>query len=219
MTTLPEWANWLARDKSGELWAFEKKPIKRIGLGAWVDNEYGCGRVEETDDTFDDILWTDDKPVMVTDYGEHLLERAESLKEMCDALNRNWEAEHGKPSVAEYNQWQITQAKAHGYDEPPIMSDKTHDYDSERYEKHRNLVDELHKIYVAKNKDYGNSFGESIDEFGIIAGVIRIGDKYNRLKTLAKGHEPLVNDESMVDTLKDMANYCLLTIIELEAIE
>lgn len=97
------------------------------------------------------------------------------------------------------------------------MNTKTQDYGSECYEKHRNLVDELHRIYVAKNKDYGNSFGESIDEFGIIAGVVRIGDKYNRLKTLAKGHEPLVNDESMVDTLKDMANYCLLTIIELEA--
>ena len=97
-----------------------------------------------------------------------------------------------------------------------ILKDKTHDYDSERYEKHRNLVDELHEIYVAKNKDYGNSFGESVDEFGIIAGVIRIGDKYNRLKTLARGHDPLVNDESMIDTLKDMANYCLLTVIELE---
>ena len=122
MTTLPEWANWLARDKSGGLWAFEKKPIKRIEFGAWVENEYGCDRVEETDDTFEDILWTDDEPVKVTDYGEHLLERAESLKEMCDALNRNWEAEHGKPSVAEYNQWQITQAKAHGYDELPELS-------------------------------------------------------------------------------------------------
>lgn len=97
-----------------------------------------------------------------------------------------------------------------------IMNTKTQDYGSECYEKHRNLVDELHRIYVAKNKDYGNSFGESIDEFGIIAGVVRIGDKYNRLKTLAKGHEPLVNDESMVDTLKDMANYCLLTVLELE---
>ena len=122
MTTLPEWANWLARDEDGWLYAFENKPIKRILLGAWVENESNSDRIEETDDTFEDILWTDDEPVKVADYGGHLLERAESLKGMCDALNRNWEAEHGKPSVAEYNQWQITQAKAHGYDELPELS-------------------------------------------------------------------------------------------------
>lgn len=218
MTTLPEWANWLARDKNGKLFVYATIPTKRGTFPEWrTDDDYE--EVEETDDTFSHIKWTDEEPTSVKALIKEFSDKAESLRELGEALTRNWEAEHGKPSVAEYNQWQITQAMAHGYDEPPIMSDKTHDYDSERYEKHRNLVDELHKIYVAKNKDYGNSFGESIDEFGIIAGVIRIGDKYNRLKTLAKGHEPLVNDESMVDTLKDMANYCLLTIIELEAIE
>ena len=234
MTTLPEWANWLARDEDGSLFVSEGKPYK-VGDHWEVSNSLNDGIYEtETDDTFSHIEWTDEEPTSVKALIKEFSDKAESLRELGEALTRNWEAEHGKPSVAEYNQWQITQAKAHGYDEPPIMSDKTHGYDEPptmdnpetskidrhgRYEKHRNLVDELHEIYVAKNKDYGNSFGESVDEFGIIAGVIRIGDKYNRLKTLAKGHEPLVNDESMIDTLKDMANYCLLTIIELEAIE
>ena len=37
-----------------------------------------------------------------------------------------------------------------------------------------------------------------------------------RLKSLTKKKEVLVKDESIIDTLKDMANYCLMTVIELE---
>ena len=180
MTTLPELVKWLARDEDGELWAYSDKPVKKFDVWDVCDYSYITRYIEETDDTFSHVKWTDEEPTKI----KRGMEKA-------------------GVSMTEYER---------------MTSDKTHDYDSERYEKHRNLVDDLHKMYVAKNKDYGNSFGESVDEFGIIAGVIRIGDKYNRLKTLAKGHDPLVNDESMIDTLKDMANYCLLTIIELEEV-
>ncbi|WP_373768580.1 DUF3310 domain-containing protein [Jeotgalibaca porci] len=119
---LPEWAKWLARDEDDRLYAFEIEPIKRIGLGAWADDECGCERVYETDDTFEDIHWTDEEPTSVKALIKEFSDKAESLRELGEALTRNWEAEHGKPSVAEYNQWQITQAKAHGYDELPELS-------------------------------------------------------------------------------------------------
>ena len=121
MTTLPEWANWLARDKNGELFVYATIPSKRGTFPEWrTDDDYE--EVEETDDTFTHIKWTDKEPTSVKALIKEFSDKAESLRELGEALTRNWESEHGKPSVAEYNQWQITQAKAHGYDELPELS-------------------------------------------------------------------------------------------------
>lgn len=70
-------------------------------------------------------------------------------------------------------------------------------------------------IYCRKNHDYGDSFGEGFKEFGLISSVVRLGDKYRRLKTLAKD-DARVKDESIKDTLMDMACYCVMTLVELE---
>ena len=80
----------------------------------------------------------------------------------------------------------------------------------------RNITAKMADTYERKNADYGNSFGESIAEFGAVAGVVRIGDKFNRLKNLIKNPDTQrVNDESIADTLLDMANYCIMLHIEL----
>lgn len=76
----------------------------------------------------------------------------------------------------------------------------------------RELCNELCEQYERKNHDYGNSFEQSLDEFGLVAGVCRIGDKYNRIKQLIKGSEQKVKDEAIEDTLMDMATYCLMCI-------
>lgn len=78
-------------------------------------------------------------------------------------------------------------------------------------EQHKKICDNLNKIYEKKNHDYGNSFGETYKDLGIISALTRISDKFNRLKTLAKGENNLVNDEALEDTLLDMANYCIMT--------
>jgi hypothetical protein len=88
----------------------------------------------------------------------------------------------------------------------------------QRYKRHKDLAAELNEIYIAKNKDYGNSFGDIFQELGIITAITRMSDKLNRLKSLAKKPEAerKVKNESIIDTLKDLANYALMTIIELE---
>lgn len=85
--------------------------------------------------------------------------------------------------------------------------------------KHKEICDKLNEIYRKKNTDYGNSFGTMFSELGIITAITRIGDKYNRLKTLAIKESAEVNDESLKDTLLDMANYCIMTVMEIEQLE
>ncbi|MDT2808364.1 nucleotide modification associated domain-containing protein [Vagococcus lutrae] len=74
------------------------------------------------------------------------------------------------------------------------------------------IITDLEKTYIAKNKDYGNSFEESLNEFGEIAGLVRIGDKFNRAKNLSENKANVIN-ESKIDTYLDMANYCIMQVM------
>ena len=78
------------------------------------------------------------------------------------------------------------------------------------------LMVEMLGIYKAKNKDYGDSFSESFEEFGLIAPVVRMNDKMNRIKSLTQSEGRQVKDESLRDSLMDLANYAMMTVVELD---
>lgn len=79
---------------------------------------------------------------------------------------------------------------------------------------HKSILDEMHSIFLRKNSDYGNSFSEQFDEYGLLSALIRLDDKMRRLKQLSK-QEAQVKDESILDTLIDLSNYSVMTIMEL----
>ena len=84
-------------------------------------------------------------------------------------------------------------------------------------QKFREIANSLGDLYTKKNSAYGNSFGETYKKLGIISAVTRISDKYNRLCNLAT--KPTIDNlgESLEDTLKDLAAYAIMTLIELNA--
>lgn len=84
-----------------------------------------------------------------------------------------------------------------------------------KIETHKRICVDLNEIYKHKNHDYGDSFGETYKKLGIISAVTRIIDKVNRLQSLCT-KEQKVKDESIEDTLKDLANYSIMTLIELK---
>lgn len=81
---------------------------------------------------------------------------------------------------------------------------------------HWELCRELQELYHRKNLDYGDSFHLSFLEEGLAMPRIRLGDKYLRFKTLTSGEKQRVSDESIRDTLIDLANYSIMTIMELD---
>ena len=78
----------------------------------------------------------------------------------------------------------------------------------------RKVYDENYETFLKKNADYGSSFEESLNEFGEVSGIVRISDKYRRLVNITKNENKVL--ESKIDTLKDMANYCLMLAVWLE---
>lgn len=81
---------------------------------------------------------------------------------------------------------------------------------------HEKLCNKLHDTYIKKNSDYGDSFGKSFEKYGITSAMVRMEDKWNRMENLViKGAAPLVGDESLKDTILDLANYAIMTYMEL----
>ena len=70
----------------------------------------------------------------------------------------------------------------------------------------------LVSVYEAKNSDYGNSFEECCNKFGLVSAVVRMNDKINRINSLYDKKDMNVN-ESLVDTLLDLANYAVMTAV------
>ena len=63
MTQIPEWANWLARNKYGKLWAFKHHPTKMIEF--WFVREGAFDIINEVDNRYAHIKWTDEEPTKI----------------------------------------------------------------------------------------------------------------------------------------------------------
>lgn len=99
--------------------------------------------------------------------------------------------------------------------EDPICAVENYDTRTEGEVMFMETIDELYNLYSRKNRDYGNAFGQTFEEYGFVVSSIRLQDKLNRFKKLMKGTQE-VKDESIRDTLVDLANYAIMTIIEMD---
>ena len=79
----------------------------------------------------------------------------------------------------------------------------------------RDITNGMYDTFKAKNHDYGNSFSELFAECGMTYAYGHMAEKLKRVKSLMSD-EAKVNGESMRDSLLDLANYAILTIMELD---
>ena len=75
----------------------------------------------------------------------------------------------------------------------------------------RGQYDHQYNVFCRKNHDYGNSFEKSLDTFGLVAGIVRMSDKFERLVSLNDpSKDAQIASESLVDTLEDLSNYAAM---------
>ena len=79
----------------------------------------------------------------------------------------------------------------------------------------KKITDKLLDTYKAKNHDYDSSFSNLFKECGMTYAYGHMKEKLERVKSLMKD-EAKVKGEGMKDSLKDLANYAILTIMGLE---
>ena len=79
----------------------------------------------------------------------------------------------------------------------------------------KEITDKMFETFKAKNHDYGSSFSNLFKECGMTYAYGHMAEKLERVKSLMKD-DAKVKGESMKDSLYDLANYAILTIMELE---
>lgn len=89
----------------------------------------------------------------------------------------------------------------------------------DKIERHKQLCDQLNEVYKEKNSKYGDSFGISVQKYGLVSALTRISDKFNRFEQLILTRSNGTSDESLMDTCLDAANYFIMTAMELENIK
>lgn len=77
----------------------------------------------------------------------------------------------------------------------------------------RDQQNKMLNLMAKKNADYGNAFNKGCDKLGYKYGLARMYDKLNRLIHLIEDdfndyNNPNVEDETMLDTIQDLGNYC-----------
>ena len=76
-------------------------------------------------------------------------------------------------------------------------------------EKFKLVQREAFELFIKKNSDYGNAY----KTYGFIGILTRLGDKISRCLNTSKNNITLV-DESLLDSIVDLNNYCTLAIME-----
>lgn len=84
--------------------------------------------------------------------------------------------------------------------------------------KHSEICDGIKDLYARKNHDYGTVFEDTMHDYGLLAPVVRLRDKLGRIETLLTVKNK-VADESIKDTIHDLANYSIMTYAVLSCIE
>lgn len=79
--------------------------------------------------------------------------------------------------------------------------------------RHKQFCTGLSNLYATKNHDYGDAFAIARAEQPATF-LVHLFEKYNRLDTLSKTADVQVSDETVEDTIRDIANYCIMELVE-----
>ena len=82
----------------------------------------------------------------------------------------------------------------------------------DKVEMFSDIVTEMTELYAKKNHDYGNSFDEGCDKIGTGYPLGRLLDKMNRLIACMGKEDEMQINESIEDTLTDLACYSVMTL-------
>ena len=97
----------------------------------------------------------------------------------------------------------------------PKEGEPVADTNKEDADRFKEITDKMFETFKEKNHDYGSSFSNLFKECGMTYAYGHMAEKLERVKSLMKD-EAKVKGEGMKDSMLDLANYAILTIMELD---
>lgn len=97
--------------------------------------------------------------------------------------------------------------KTNDFDE--YIEDHTHE---NRVVQFSNVQEEAKKLFINKNRDYGDAFAT----YGVVGVLIRMNDKIQRSMSITNNGVAMVSNENLRDTLIDLVNYATMGVMLLD---
>lgn len=231
---------WLACDADGTIVTYEVKPLKMTEEEWWnYDSEEPKFLTLDNAHDINFVKWEDDEPVNIREW----LEKEEEEMKMYSVKDGELECREVDADFFEKNttlgglltpkeveldldncgestlniietEWFSDSSTYDANSKHPPLQITLDDLNNVQI--HGKICQELTETYEKKNADYGNSFENSLDKHGLIAGIVRMDDKMSRLISLNSKNEQQVMDESLRDTLMDLANYAIMSVMWLD---
>lgn len=83
------------------------------------------------------------------------------------------------------------------------------------YDRFKDITNDMLVMYTEKNEKYGNSWEETLDEFGYLPYIIRMNEKLKRANTIVTSGDD-DDTESLEDILIDISIYSVMTLMHLK---
>lgn len=94
-----------------------------------------------------------------------------------------------------------------------MNNENNQDLLAKKVELHKQVCKQLNETYLKKNHDYNDAFSKRFNKRGMIYVIDKLQEKLDRIEALDAG-VGLVAGESMEDSLLDLANYAIMTLVE-----
>lgn len=142
--------------------------------------------------------------------------RIEEMADITYDRNTNIYWVEGTPFETERGAMLYLQQLDNGYFTPDDEKEKYRDNSQPLLTKDeaafKQITEQMLETYIKKNRDYGGAFERGMERDGMISALTRMYDKLDRLHSL-KDKDPEIVEESVQDTLLDLANYAIMTRI------
>lgn len=90
--------------------------------------------------------------------------------------------------------------------------------EEKKYKEFRDIQARMTDTFRRKNHDYGNAFHDVFRKRGWAYALGLMENKINRIDVLSQ-KDAMVENESIKDSLLDLANYAILTLMEVQQTE
>ena len=74
------------------------------------------------------------------------------------------------------------------------------------------LLESIKNMLLIKRNDYGLTFQESCDKYGLMSPIVRLNDKLDRISNLYM-NKKIIKNESIDDSFKDIIGYSILSLL------
>ena len=163
----------------------------------------------ENEDTPDVMWYFDPESERFKPVSESIDEEDQDKTHPIDIIRNRFQDEPEIEALAKMRKRILNEMKE--YESPAVPGSNKNVSDPGDYYRYGNILKRMDETHTRKNNDYGDAAYQGYKKYGPAYFLVQLHNKLSRLESLTiNNRSQMVKDESIDDTLLDMANYAVM---------